>query len=169
MSLATLPPIPMILTIRARLGTAVGFRALGHTAQHFLLRIDIREILRFHRRAECVGIERLGVVPARGAGTVDQYVDRAHGGADFLDDIGGAVRFVQVGARAVHVESFLFQLFVGARKVGGVARHDRDLRAFLCEGARARETDAFAAAGDEHHLISEPEFHGRYPPSKEYR
>ena len=151
----------MILTIVPGSPLVAGFDALGHAPQHFLLRVDVGEILRFHGGAESVGVERFRVVAARGAGAVDQHVDRTDRGADFLDDIGGAVRFVQIGARAMHVQAFLLQLFISAREIGRVARDDRDFRAFRGERARAGEADSLAAARDQHHFVFQPEIHRR--------
>src|SRR5690606_32152202 len=65
-------------------------RAVGgarpHARQHGVLHVDVGEELGVHGGAPLGGVQVFGLVAARGAGAVDQDVDRADIGLDALDD-----------------------------------------------------------------------------------
>ena len=81
----------------------------------------------------------------------------------FFDDIGGAMRIVQIRAREVNLQAFAFQLLACPREIGRIARYDRDFCAFYRKRARTREADALAAARNQDDLAFESEIHRGHP------
>jgi len=147
--LATLPPMPMTLTIAPRPRSAMRFH-------DHVRRMDVAHELRVHRRMPRGGIELLRRVALRGTRRVHQHVDGTERLLDRFDRAtrGGGVDQV----RGKRHRPVLAAAHVHERgvEVLAAARDDRHPCALGGERRRAREPDALAAAGDRDTRSSSP-------------